>query len=152
GFARFERHLLETIAVDDGTAPRAENVDPGNQSVIGCRCREEVADRAVFKLQRSHGNVLDFNPLMRPGTGLSIDPLDITGQPLEYIQRMHALVHQCAPTVPSPGAAPVARIIIFLRTPPLHRPLDQDNLAELPGVDGLLDNAGSQVKAMLGDN
>ena len=77
---------------------------------------------------------------------------DAADEVLEDVDGVDALVHQGAAAVEVPGAAPVAGVVVLLGAPPLYVGVGEDDLAELAGVDGFLDELGGGVEAVLADD
>ena len=109
------------------------------QAWIGARGGLDRAQGPVLEPQAGHGGVFDLDAMVGQSRRLGHDRLDVAHQPVQEVDVVDRLVHECPAAVEVPGAPPAARVVILLGSPPLHVGVSQGQAAESATCDGLLE-------------
>ena len=108
------------------------------------------ADGAVLVLDQGLSNVFDFNG-MRGRSGLGLNGMDATHDPLNHIDHVDPLVHQAASAVHDEGASPVSTIVICLGAIPLDIGIAGQESSEFSTLRRLAKSLDGGGESMLAD-
>ena len=119
---------------------------------IGAGRADDCAQSAVGKLKRCGCHVLDLDSLVGDGSGVRGYRCDRTDEPVEEINRVDRLVHQCSTAVDLPRSVPIAGRVVLVGAKVASRGAGDNHGAERAAVDQLLHRPRAAGKPRLEDS
>lgn len=143
---------VDFITLEDGGAAGAVDFNADGKSGVGGSGGEECADGSGFKLQAGGKVVLNLEALVGGGAGEGPSTSDGAGEPKHEVEGVDALVHEGPAAVEGAGAAPAARVIIFLGAEPGDAGLHTEDPAKGALFDEAVHAQAGGVETVLGDD